>query len=132
MDEVEARAIINYLQKKKKGITPKEIHEDMVRIFAEDSPPYTTVKKWAAKFKSGRDSTEDDPQSGRPKTSTTDEQADAIHRIVLNDRCPTVQQIGKSIGMSSSSVHTVLTEILGMSKLSAKLVPKKDTDSFPD
>ena len=49
------------------------------------------------------------------------------------------KQIGKSIGMSSGSVHTVLTEILGMSKLSVKIGPKntdaraqveKDTDSF--
>ena len=89
MDKAEARAVINYLQKK--GITPKEIHEDMVRIFAEDSPPNTTVKRWAAEFKRGRDSSEDDPQSGRPKTSTTDAQVDAIHRLVLDDRRLTVQ-----------------------------------------
>lgn len=122
MDKRETRAVIKYLQKK--GMTPKEIHEDMVQTLAEDSPSYATVKKWAAEFKRGRVSTEDDPRSGRPKTSTTDEQVAAIHRMVLDDRRQTVQQIAKSIGISSGSVHAVLTDILGMSKLSARWVPR--------
>lgn len=36
----------------------------------------------------------------------------------------TVQQIAKSTSISSGLVHTVLTEILGMSKLSARRVPR--------
>lgn len=62
--------------------------------------------------------------SGLPKTSTTDDQVDAIHCMVLNDRCLSVKQTAKFIGISSGSVHAVLTEILGMSELSARWVPK--------
>ena len=124
MDKTETRAVIKFLQKK--GMTPKEIHADMVQTLAEASPSYATVKKWAAEFRRGRNSTKDDPRSGRPKTSTSDEQVDAIHRMVSDDKCLTVQQIAKSIGISSGSVHTVLTENLGMSKLSARWVPKED------
>ena len=52
---------------------------------------YATVNKWAAEFKRDRGNTEDDPWSGRFKTSTTDEQVDAHHRILLDDKrlyCP--------------------------------------------
>ena len=63
--------------------------------------------------------TEDDPQSGHPKTSTTDEQLDAIY-MILEDRYITVQLITKSTG----SVHTVKAEILKMSKFSARWVPR--------
>ena len=122
MDKAEARAVIKYLQKK--GMTPKEIHEDMVQILAEDSPSYETVKKWAAELKWGRESTKDGPRCDLPKTSTTDKKIDAIQRMIFDDKRLTVQQIAKSIGIISGSVHTNLTKDLGMSKLSARHAKK--------
>lgn len=67
------------------------------------------VNKSAEEFKWGRDGTKDDPRSNRPKLSTIDEQVDAFHRMVLDDRRLSVEKIAKSIGISSGSVHTVLT-----------------------
>ena len=52
------------------------------------------------------------------KTSTTNEEVDALHHGVFDDWYLTDQQIDKPIGISSGLVHTVLTEILGMNKLS--------------
>jgi transposase len=118
MDKTEARAVIKYLQKK--GMTPKEIHEDMVKTLDDDSPSYSTIKRWAADFKRGRESIEDDPRSGRPKTSTTDDQVEAIHRTVLDDRRLSIRQIANIVGVSYGSVQSALTDILGMSKLSAR------------
>ena len=117
-----AWAIIKYLQKK--DMIPTEIHENMVQIVAEDSSSYAIMKKWAVNFKRGWDRINDDPRSGHPKTSITDEPVDAIHRMVLDEKRLTVQQIAKSIGISAGSVHTGLTEIFGMNKLSAKWVPR--------
>lgn len=122
MDKTEARAVIKYLQKK--GMTPKEIHEDMVKTLDDDSPSYSTIKRWAADFKRGRESIEDDPRSGRPKTSTTDDQVEAIHRTVLDDRRLSIRQIANIVGVSYGSVQSALTDILGMSKLSARWVPR--------
>ena len=96
----------------------------LVQIFAEDSPSYQAVKKWAAEFKWCKDSTEDDLWSGHPNTLITNELVIIIHRIVWVDRRLIVQQIAKSIGITSGSVHRVLTEILGTSKLSARWVPR--------
>ena len=62
------------------------MHEDMVQIPIDDSS-FDAI----AGFKQGRNSTVNDPQSGHLKCSTTDEQDDVIHFIVLVDWRLTVQ-----------------------------------------
>ena len=61
MDKIGERAVIQYLHKK--GLTPKDIHNDMVAT--PDAPSYATVKRWMAEIKRGRQSLEDDPSSWR-------------------------------------------------------------------
>ena len=51
MEKVEVRAVIKYLCKK--GMSPKEIHEDFMETLGKESPSYSTVKKWAAEFRRG-------------------------------------------------------------------------------
>ena len=89
------------------------------------------MKKWVAGLKRCRDSTEDDPRSNRPKTSTTDEQVDVIHRMVLNDRRRTVKRVANPKNFSSGSVDTGFNLILGMSKLSATWVSRMLTTLMP-
>ena len=50
----------------------KKIHDDMVKTLGENSPCYSTVKKWVADFKWDRESTDYDAWTGRPKSSTSD------------------------------------------------------------
>ena len=50
----------------------KEIHDDMVKTLGEDSPCYSTVKKWVAGFKRGMENTDEDARTGCPKSATTD------------------------------------------------------------
>ena len=88
---------------------------------ADHAPWYARVKKLAAEFKRGRVSIEDDPRSGRP---TTDEEVDVIHRMVLDDKQVTFEQIANTMNISTGSVHRVLSDIFGMSKLSARWVPR--------
>ena len=58
MERVEVRTVIKYLCKK--GMTPKEFHKDFMKTLGNESPSYSTVKIWAAEFKRGRESIEDD------------------------------------------------------------------------
>ena len=91
VDKIWHRDVIRYLQKK--GLTTKEIHADMVSTLGDDAPALSTVKKWAAEFKMGRESLKDDPRSERPSTATTHENIDRIHQMLMNDKRLTISHL---------------------------------------
>ena len=80
MDNISHRATIRYLGFE--GLTPKDIHEDMVVKLGKNAPSYSMVKKWPAEFKRNRESLEDDPvregqsPSPLPKCMTSSWQTD--------------------------------------------------------
>ena len=53
---------------------------------------------------------------------------DQICEKVLEDRCLTVQEIVAEVGISTSSVYSILTEDLNLQKVFAKFVPKLLTE----
>ena len=53
MEKLDIRAVIKYFCKN--GMPLKEIHEDFMETLGKESPSYSTVKKWTAEFKSGRE-----------------------------------------------------------------------------
>ena len=59
--EIRHRAVIPYLGLK--GKTPKHVYQDMEATLGEDALSYSKVKKWAGKFKRGRESPKDNPPS---------------------------------------------------------------------
>jgi len=76
MDKIEYRAVIEFFVKK--GLAPNE-------IIWSSSPLFSTIKKWAAEFKRGRTSIEDDTREGRPKSATTPQIIEQVHDMVLDD-----------------------------------------------
>ena len=86
------------------------------------------MKKWLADFKRGRENTDGDARTGHPKSATTDAQVEVILGMVMNDRRVTAKHIAETLGISVGSVHTALTEILEINKLSARWVPQMLTD----
>lgn len=96
MVKISHRAIIRYL-----GITgwsPKEIYEDMVVTLEVDVPSYSTVKKWTADCKRGKDSLEDDTRPGR--LVTTQKTIYKMHDTFLADRRITECYISTELGIS--------------------------------
>jgi len=80
MDKTEYRAVIKFFVKE--GLTPKEIHSKFTKVYGDSSPSFSTIKKWAAKFKHGHTSLEDDPCEGRPKSATTPEISEQVHDTI--------------------------------------------------
>jgi hypothetical protein len=68
MNTIEYRAVIKLFVKE--GLTPNEIHSKFIKVYGDSSPSFSTIKKWTAEFKRGRNSLEDDPRDGRPKSTT--------------------------------------------------------------
>jgi len=67
---------------------------------------------------------EDEPRSGRPCTSKTDENLTKVRDLVRSDQRLTVRMISSVLNLNRQTVHEILTFELGMQKICAKLVPK--------
>ena len=100
-----------------------------METLGKESPSYSTEKKWAAEFKRGRKSIEDDGRSGRPKDATLDENVKVVHTLVICDRRLDLQSKASEAGISFGAVQSILTDILGMSKVPAGWVPRMLTDN---
>jgi histone-lysine N-methyltransferase SETMAR len=122
MDKIEYRAVIKFFVKE--GLTPNEIHSKFIKVYGDYSPSFSTTKEWAAEFKRGRTSLEDDPREGRPKSATTPEIIEQVHDMVLNDRWMKVRKIAETIGISKERVGYILHEELDMKKLCSGWVPR--------
>lgn len=121
MNKVEYRAVIRFFVLD--GLTPQEIHPKLTKVYGDSAPSMSTVKKWAAEFKRGRTSLEDDPREGQPKTATTPETIEEVHDIVLDNRRVKVREIAETVGISEERVRNILHKELGMRKLCARWVP---------
>jgi len=84
----------------------------------------TMVFKWHKAFKVGRENVEDDPRSGRPISSTNDQNVEVVRAVMAKDRRLSVRMIAEETGLDKSAVHRILTDHLHMRKICAKLVPK--------
>ena len=84
----------------------------------------TMVLKWHKAFKEGRENAEDNPRSGRPISSTNDQNVEVVRAVMAEDRRLSVRMIAEEMGLDKSAVHRILTDHLHMRKICAKLVPK--------
>ena len=77
-----------------KQLSSKEIliHDEMTAVLGQHSVSYSTVKKWVAHFKCNS-STDDEPRSGRPSTSVSDDNITKAEAIVQSDRRVTVRYV---------------------------------------
>jgi transposase len=111
-DKIEYRAVIKFFVKE--GLTPNEIHLKFVKVYGDSSSSFSTNQKWAAEFKRGRTSLEDDPREWRPKSATIPEIIEQVHDMVLDDRRMKVREISETIGISKESVGYILHEEMDM------------------
>ncbi|PNF37545.1 hypothetical protein B7P43_G13826 [Cryptotermes secundus] len=72
------------------------------------------IKKWYNHFKDGRTSVDSKPRSGRPSASQNENVIEQVWTLVMVDHRITVRELVNEIGLSIGSVHSVLTENLGM------------------
>lgn len=121
-DKIEHRAVIKFLTKE--NVSPKDITDRMAKIYGQDAPSYSTIKKWAALFRAGRISLDDDPRSGRPSTAITEENVRQIEKMVMGDRRLKVLQIASEVGLSCGTVEKILRDHLHLKKVSARWVPR--------
>jgi len=79
--DLEQRSVTKFLSKE--GKKPKEILERMVAVYGESAPSYCKMIFWSKQFKWGRESTEDDPHTGRPVEVTSEEMCQKLESLIL-------------------------------------------------
>jgi histone-lysine N-methyltransferase SETMAR len=119
MDKIEYCVVIKLFVKE--SLTPNEIHSKFIKVYGDSSPSFSTIKKWAAEFKRGCTSLEDDPREGRPKSATTTEIIEQVYSMVLDDWRMKVLEIAETIGIAKECVGCVLHEELDMKRLFWKM-----------
>ena len=96
------------------GIKCCKVIEMVEKAFGDDAMKKSAVHKWYKRFEEGREETTDEDRSGRPSTSITPENVDAVKDLVLQDRRITVREVAEELGISVGSCDTILTDHLGM------------------
>ena len=82
-----------------RGKTPTEIHSSLMEVCGVETVNRDTISRWNQHFREGRLSTENDPKSGRPRTSTDDQSVERVLQILEEDRRMTCEEIAYSAGI---------------------------------
>jgi [histone H3]-lysine36 N-dimethyltransferase SETMAR len=118
----EQRVCIKFCQKL--GKTATETHEMLQVAFGEEALSRSKTFEWHSRFSSGRTSTDDDPRSGRPSTSHTEDLIARVNGIIRGNRRLTIREVAEEVGIAYGTCQAILTQDLGMRRISAKFVPR--------
>ena len=112
----------------KSGLNQAQTFESFTQAFGDRAPSCATIFNWFAAFKRGRTSLEDEGRNGRPSTAVTEENVDAVEKMVREDLRVTYKDIEATLKVGSGSVAKILHTYLRVSKMSSRWVPHSLTD----
>ena len=108
------RAIIFY--NFRRGLTQQQCIDELNSIFGDEAPSRISVYRWYGEFNRGRSSLQDEFREGRPKSVVVPETIDAVRQLILQDRHVTYREIETTLGISGTSIHSILHEHLTVKK----------------
>jgi transposase len=106
------------------GKSVTETFEMFKIAFGKEAMCRTQTYEWWKRFKEGRTLVDDDPRSGRPSTSKTDDNVAKVREVIHSNRRLTVQEVAEAVSISKTVCHEILTENLGIHRIAAKFVPR--------
>ncbi|CAH1977550.1 unnamed protein product [Acanthoscelides obtectus] len=115
------RAIIYYNFQRQ--LSQQECLAELLSVFGNEVPHQSTISCWYGEFKRGRVSLSDDPRVGAPKMAVTQENVDAVRKLIIEDRHVTYREIEVSLKISKTSIQKNLHEELGVRKLVSRWIP---------
>ncbi|CAH1999878.1 unnamed protein product, partial [Acanthoscelides obtectus] len=95
----------------------------LLSVFGNEAPHQSTITRWYKEFKRGRVSLSDDPRAGAPKTAVTQENVDAVLKLIIEDRHVTYRDFEASLKISKTSIQKESQEELGVRKLVSRWIP---------
>ena len=95
--KIEQRFNLKFLVKL--NMTPTKCFKLLKEIYGEDVMLRTQIFECHKRFVKGREEVEDDPTTGRPSTTRTDENITRVNKLVRSDRRLIVRMISEDLGM---------------------------------
>jgi len=108
----------------KLGDSQVETIRKIQRFFSDNAMGITQIQEWYNRFRGGRMSVVNDAYSGRPSTSWNDKLIDQVRTLAMQDCRVTVRELAEEVGISTGSVHSILTDDLAMRRVSVKFMLK--------
>lgn len=105
------------------GLSQQQRIARLFSAFGNEAPSKSTVHRWFAEFNLGRSSLSHASGAGRPKTAITQENVDAVQKLIEEDRHVTYREIQTSLGIGMSQIRKILHEELWVIKLISRWVP---------
>ena len=93
-------------------------------VFGQSTMSRIQVQLWYNRFKEGREDVNDDARPGRLRTSTTEENIEAVKKMILDNCRITIREVTDDFGISYGSCQVIFTDVLGMNRSAAKIVQK--------
>ena len=123
---IKQRAVIEFLTQENEA--PVEIHRRLLAVYDEDTVDISTVRRWVRKSKAsgGNLDVSDQPRSGRPTTSTNEQNKQKVNELIRENRRITQRTIAATLGISLASVNEIVVD-LEYTKVCARWVPRQLT-----
>ena len=122
MLNIEHRAVIKLFTRKR--LNAIEISKELYNVYKDSVSSYCTVAKWVAEFKDSERAFEGALRMDHLSIITTDENIEAVERIVMRNRQVSVRCLAYELAIPKSTFHEIMDNQLGMKKICIRWVPK--------
>jgi len=96
-ENIEQRHAIKFRVKLNKSATEK--FASLTEAYGDATLSRSMDFKWHKVFKEGRENVEDDPRSGRPISSTNDQNVEVVRAVMVKDRRLSVRMTVEETGL---------------------------------
>ena len=118
---IKARCVLN--------VPCKTIFTELCQVHGSSNISQATVYRWYKHFNSGNFDVNDEHRSGRPRSGITPENISAVLNCINEDARYTLEDLARIVGISTATVHRILTKHIKVSKVCARWVPHILTDA---
>ncbi|CAH2004492.1 unnamed protein product [Acanthoscelides obtectus] len=94
-------------------LSQQECLAELLSVFGNEAPHQSTISRCLS----------DDSRVGAPKTAVTQENVDAVRKLIIEDRHVTYREIEASLKISKTSIKKFSHEELGVRKLVSRWIP---------
>ncbi|CAH1959795.1 unnamed protein product [Acanthoscelides obtectus] len=103
-----------------KQLSQQECLAELLSVFGNEAPHQWTISRWYGEFKRGPS---DESRVGAPNTAATQEDVDAVRKLIIEDEHVTYGEIEASLKILKTSIQKILHEELGVRKLVSRWIP---------